>query len=161
VLICAAASFYDFDIILLPTGLTSEQTSSLIAQSSGTILVAEAGVFDFDAAIPAKSSIKDVVLVAKGGSKDIDWEDDKPKGISVTAWHNLVSNNPSLEVPPLNKETKPRPISIFTDVGNGKYELVEFTSQVRLLFYMFVHEFSGAEYHLRDLSAECNAHTRQ
>jgi hypothetical protein len=128
-LISPAASFHDFDIVLLPTGLSSEQTTSLIATSNATVLVAEAGVFDFTA-LPT-STIKHIILLAKGGSKDIEWEDTAPKGITVTAWHNIISNNPSTEVPLLDKETKPRPISIFTDVGNGKFELVEFTSQVR------------------------------
>ena len=123
---CTAAAFYDFSVTLIPFGLTPDETGSLLAQANADILVTEAGAQEVD---NLPKSIRDIVPVTKGGSKHMDWDEGMPQGVSATTWDEIASGA-SREVPPLDKETKPRRLSFFSSTGNGKHELVEFTSEV-------------------------------
>lgn len=84
-----------------------------------------------------------------------------PKGINVSAWHNVVSSKASQDVPPLDKETKVRPISIFSPLGTGDFEVVEFTSQVRYSLMNLILYTNSTEHHFWHCGAQCDADTRQ
>ena len=124
-----AAAFYDFSVTLIPYGLSTEQTTSLLAQTNADVLITEAGTLEIEAVQSSSKSTADVVLVARGGSKHMDWDGGMPQ---VTTWDKIDgSNGASNDVPPLDKQSKPRPLSIFSPSGNNQYELIEYTSEVR------------------------------
>ena len=61
----------------------------------------------------------------------MDWDGGMPK---VTTWDKIDgSDGASNDVPPLDKQTKPQPLSIFCSTGTDQYELVEYTSEVTAL----------------------------
>ena len=64
----------------------------------------------------------------------MDWDDDSPKGITVTTWDDIAASGTNTEVPAVDKETKPRPLGLFCAVASGEFELVEFTSEVSLSY---------------------------
>ena len=123
-----AAAFYDFSVTLVPYGLSPEQTTSLLAQINADILITEAGSLEIERLQSSSKSTAHVVLVTRGGSQHMDWNGGMPQ---VTTWDQIVgSKGASKEVPPLDKQTKPQPLSIFCETGNGQYDLVEYTSEV-------------------------------
>lgn len=153
---CIAAAFYDFSVTLIPYGLTPEQTTSLLAQINADVLITEAGSLEMVWVQSSSKSTADVVLVARGGSKHMDWDGGMPQ---VTTWDKIDgSNSASKEVPPLDKQAKPRPLSVFCSTGNGQYELVEYTSEVCLpvLYYttgyVITHIIEPRFWHSRPLS---------
>jgi len=65
----------------------------------------------------------------------MDWDEGLSQGVSVSTWDKVATGG-SKEVLPVDKESKVRPLSIFSAAANGEYELVEFTSEVSLTLYL-------------------------
>ena len=120
---------------MIPHGLPQELTNHLLKQVDVQILIAEAGVLDLKAALPNCKSLKQVILVAKGDNKDMDWSSTPvPKGVSVSTWDDLISSSKATsETPTIDKDApKPKPLSTFhLNATTGEMDLTEFTSDVR------------------------------
>lgn len=119
---------------LIPFGDANASVSELLAKSDATILIAEAGSIELDSVFSASLNIKNVVWVAKGGSKHIDWNEaleDVGNGVKISTWANIVDeSSASSEVPAHDQEKKSGSLNVFAKVSSGSYELVEFTPEV-------------------------------
>jgi hypothetical protein len=72
----------------------------------------------------------------------MNWDEGSPQGVKVSTWDKVASGG-SKEVLPLDKETNVRPLSLFSTAKDGKYELVEFTSEVSVAFYLLYTSYYG------------------
>ncbi|RMZ76587.1 hypothetical protein DV737_g4761, partial [Chaetothyriales sp. CBS 132003] len=130
-----AAAFYDFSVVLIPPALAEEEVNSLLVQAKADVLVTEAGALNVDGALGASSSIKTVVLVAKGSSGHMNFDEptsESRAGKQVVMWNTLTDlakaqGESTRDALPVDNETSVKPLLTFVSNGSG-YKLVEFTS---------------------------------
>ncbi|RMZ87383.1 hypothetical protein DV736_g5396, partial [Chaetothyriales sp. CBS 134916] len=130
-----AAAFYDFSVVLIPPGLAKKEVDNLLVQAKADALVTEAGAFNVDGALEASSGVKTVLLVAKGSSGHMHFDEpasDLPAGKQVVMWITVIDlakaqGKSTRDVLPVDNETIVKPLFTFVSSGNG-YEFVEFTS---------------------------------
>lgn len=127
---------------MIPHNLASEQLRKYLCQVKADFLIAEAGAVDLVIITVDNKQLKNIVWVAKEGSKHMDW-DDVPKklvgSVNVAVWHELVEANKSLqdtEVPAYNPKSPVPSISAFWP---NTEEFVEYENQVQLFILFWCH----------------------
>lgn len=129
-----AGAFYGFNVVIIPHNLPSESLATYLKQTKADFLVAEAGAVDLSILVNARTSLKNIVWVAKGASQHLDWTHGPEEiggDIEVAAWHELVkerSSSVSAELPPSDLDTPTPSVTTLWATSKGPGSFTEYTS---------------------------------
>jgi hypothetical protein len=128
---------------LIPHNLDPKQLGSYLKKVQAELLIAEAGAVDLTVVTSGNKQLKDVIWVAKEGSRHMDWNEVPAKlagSVKVAVWHELVEGKKKLEdteVPAYDPKSATPSITAFWPTTE---EFIEYKPQVSVLnagMYLF------------------------
>ncbi|KAH8702238.1 hypothetical protein BGW36DRAFT_336653 [Talaromyces proteolyticus] len=124
-----AGAFYNFHMVIIPHNLKPEELGGFLKKAEAHALVAEAGAVDLTIVTKGNAQLKQVIWVAKQGSRHMDWND-VPEGIGgnvdVSVWHEVVKDKKTLtdtEVPAYDPKTETPSLSA---IWSSSGEFIEY-----------------------------------
>ncbi|EED18037.1 conserved hypothetical protein [Talaromyces stipitatus ATCC 10500] len=95
-----ASAFYSFQVVLIPHNLDPKQLGSYLKKNQAELLIAEAGAVDLTVVTVGNKQLKNVIWIAKEGSRHMDWNEVPEKlagSVKVAVWHELVQEKKTLK----------------------------------------------------------------
>lgn len=118
---------------MIPHNLDPKQLGSYLNKVQAELLIAEAGAVDLTVVTSGNKQLKDVIWVAKEGSRHMDWNEVPAKiagSVKVAVWHELVEEKKKLddtEVPAYDPKSATPSIIAFWP---NSEEFIEYKPQV-------------------------------
>lgn len=144
---------------MIPHNLDPKQLGNYLKKVQAELLIAEAGAVDLTVVTSGNKQLKDVIWVAKEGSRHMDWNEVPAKlagSVKVAVWHELVQEKKKLkdtEVPAYEPKSATPSIIAFWPTTE---EFIEYKIQVSLcICYVLDHPLTCIESRL------CNWRTSQ
>ncbi|KUL84972.1 hypothetical protein ZTR_07895 [Talaromyces verruculosus] len=114
-----ASAFYGFQTVLIPHNLDPKKLGGYLKKVQAELLIAEAGAVDLTVVTSGNKQLKDVIWVAKEGSRHMDWNEvpaELEGSVKVAVWHELVEEKKKLddtEVPAYDPKSATPSITAF------------------------------------------------
>ncbi|EEP78994.1 conserved hypothetical protein [Uncinocarpus reesii 1704] len=129
-----AGAFYGFHTTIIPHNLPSEELAAYLQQAKADFLIAEAGAVDLQVLSKARTSLKNVVWVTKGGNKHLDWNQEPNEfdgRVKVAVWNDLVKEKGKFvgsELPPSDPKMPAPSVTTLWSSATGPGSFVEYTA---------------------------------
>lgn len=120
---------------MIPHNLDPKKLGSYLKKVQAELLIAEAGAVDLTVITSGNEQLKDVIWVAKEGSRHMDWNEVPAKlagSVKVAVWHELVEERKKLddtEVPAYDPKSATPSITAFWPTTE---EFIEYKPQVSI-----------------------------
>lgn len=123
--------------------MPSEELAAYLQQSRADVLVAEAGAIDLGVLSRARTTLKDIICVTRGGNQHLDWKFDGR--LKVAVWHDLVKETEvNSDLPPSDAASPPPSVTTLWSSPTGPGSFVEYTTAVsphiHTAFYIVSHQ---------------------
>lgn len=121
---------------MIPHNLDPKKLGSYLEKVQAELLIAEAGAVDLTVVTSGNKQLKDVIWVAKEGSRHMDWNEVPAKlagSVKVAVWHELVEEKKKLEdteVPAYDPKSATPSV---TALWPNTEEFIEYKPQVSML----------------------------
>lgn len=136
---------------MIPHNLDPKKLASYLKKVQAELLIAEAGAVDLTVVTSGNKQLKDVIWVAKEGSRHMDWNEVPAKlagSVKVAVWHELVEEKKKLddtEVPAYDPKSATPSITAFWPTTE---EFIEYKPQVSIILPSTRSPLTGIEYRL-------------
>lgn len=145
-----ASAFYGFQTVLIPHNLDPKQLGSYLNKVQAELLIAEAGAVDLTVVTAGNKQLKDVIWVAKEGSRHMDWNEIPEKlagSVKVAVWHELVEEKKKLDDTEVAAYDPKSPTPSITAFWPTTEEFIEYKPQVSGEYHPVLdHPLTGIEH---------------
>lgn len=139
---------------MIPHNPDPKKLGSYLKDVQAELLIAEAGAVDLTVVTSGNKQLKDIIWVAKEGSRHMNWNEVPAKlagSVKVAVWHELVQEKKKLEdteVPAYDPKSATPSITAFWPTTE---EFIEYKPQVSPCICCVIdHPFTGIEPRLCD-----------
>jgi hypothetical protein len=148
-----ASAFYGFETVLIPHNLEPKQLGGYLKKAQAQLLIAEAGAVDLTVITTGNAQLKNVIWVAKEGSRHMDWNEVPAEiagKLKVTVWHELVQAKKVLEDTEIPVYEPKSATPSITALWSSSEEFIEYKPQVSPsnsgFFVIYLRAYWLAEY---------------